>query len=102
MTCLLQGLCRASSGSTLAEDSCIIRTQTTVLLGYEIRSTNVHQKILDWKCHFDVNTVPRAKLYILSPKTDYGAQNSRVELHLHTEETYGALAARLLRDVTIT
>ncbi|KAG9131796.1 hypothetical protein Leryth_009524 [Lithospermum erythrorhizon] len=32
MTCLLQGPRRASSGSTLADDSCIIRTQTTVLM----------------------------------------------------------------------
>ncbi|KAG9131805.1 hypothetical protein Leryth_009527 [Lithospermum erythrorhizon] len=138
--------------------------KTTVLLGYEIRSTNVHEKMLDtWKCHFDVKTVPRAKmdvnyqhpsiqLYILSPKTDDGAHNSRVELHLLTQDIentenkneseeecdspsagetvstsegkflgdednlirdsrnlnewetrrYGAMAARLLRDVKIT
>lgn len=70
--------------------------KTTVLLGYEIRSTNVHEKMLDaWKCHFDVKTIARAKmdakfqhpsiqLYILSPKT--GGARSGLELHSHSQD----------------
>lgn len=61
--------------------------RTTILLGYEIRSTNVHEQMLDlWKRYFDVKTVPRGKmdneyqhpsiqLYILIPK----ASEERVE-----------------------
>ncbi|KAL3324935.1 hypothetical protein AABB24_038841 [Solanum stoloniferum] len=37
--------------------------KTTVLLGHEIRSTNVHEKMLEtWKRHFEVKTVPKAKM----------------------------------------
>nr|GMD67226.1 protein N-lysine methyltransferase METTL21A isoform X1 [Ipomoea batatas] len=37
--------------------------KTTILLGYEIRSTNVHEKMLElWKRNFEVKTVPKAKV----------------------------------------
>nr|DAD48835.1 TPA_asm: hypothetical protein HUJ06_018772 [Nelumbo nucifera] len=37
--------------------------KTTVLLGYEIRSSTVHEKMLQmWKSNFEVKTVPRAKM----------------------------------------
>ncbi|KAK4709249.1 hypothetical protein R3W88_030174 [Solanum pinnatisectum] len=37
--------------------------KTTILLGHEIRSTNVHEKMLEtWKRHFEVKTVPKAKM----------------------------------------
>ncbi|XP_060169617.1 uncharacterized protein LOC132600456 [Lycium barbarum] len=37
--------------------------KTTILLGHEIRSTNVHEKMLEtWKRNFEVKTVPRAKM----------------------------------------
>ncbi|RAL46062.1 unnamed protein product [Cuscuta campestris] len=37
--------------------------KTTILLGYEIRSTNVHEKMLEmWKRNFEVKTVPKSKM----------------------------------------
>ncbi|XP_022862166.1 protein N-lysine methyltransferase METTL21A isoform X5 [Olea europaea var. sylvestris] len=40
--------------------------KTTILLGYEIRSTNVHEQMLElWKRYFEVKIVPRAKLRIV-------------------------------------
>lgn len=37
--------------------------KTTILLGHEIRSTNVHEKMLEmWKRNFEVKTVPKAKM----------------------------------------
>ncbi|XP_073140596.1 uncharacterized protein [Henckelia pumila] len=54
--------------------------RTTILLGYELRSTNVHDRMLDlWKANFEVKAVPKAKmhaeyqhpsiqLYIMNPK----------------------------------
>ncbi|KAJ4971599.1 hypothetical protein NE237_004698 [Protea cynaroides] len=37
--------------------------KTTILLGYEIRSTTVHEQMLDlWKNNFDVKTIPKAKM----------------------------------------
>ncbi|KAL2924834.1 Protein-lysine methyltransferase METTL21D [Bienertia sinuspersici] len=58
--------------------------RTTIVLGYEIRSTSVHEKMLQmWKSNFDVKTVPRTKmdrkyqhpsiqLYIMEPKSSAG------------------------------
>ncbi|CAI0397985.1 unnamed protein product [Linum tenue] len=38
--------------------------KTTILLGYEIRSTNVHEKMLAmWKSNFQVKTVPKSKMH---------------------------------------
>ncbi|XP_016508074.1 uncharacterized protein LOC107825699 isoform X1 [Nicotiana tabacum] len=38
--------------------------KTTILLGHEIRSTNVHEKMLDmWKSNFEVKTVPKSKMH---------------------------------------
>ncbi|XP_010689122.2 uncharacterized protein LOC104902890 isoform X2 [Beta vulgaris subsp. vulgaris] len=54
--------------------------RTTTVLGYEIRSTSVHEQMLQmWKSNFDVKTVPRTKmdikyqhpsiqLYLMEPK----------------------------------
>ncbi|KAL0436386.1 UNVERIFIED_CONTAM: hypothetical protein Sradi_0346500 [Sesamum radiatum] len=37
--------------------------RTTILLGYELRSTNVHDRMLDlWKRNFEVKSVPKAKM----------------------------------------
>ncbi|XP_059626843.1 uncharacterized protein LOC132269605 [Cornus florida] len=37
--------------------------KTTILLGYEIRSTNVHEKMLHmWKRNFEVKIIPKAKM----------------------------------------
>ncbi|CAK9141684.1 unnamed protein product [Ilex paraguariensis] len=37
--------------------------KTTILLGYEIRSTNVHDQMLNlWKRNFEVKIVPKAKM----------------------------------------
>ncbi|XP_027174357.1 protein N-lysine methyltransferase METTL21A isoform X1 [Coffea eugenioides] len=37
--------------------------KTTILLGYEIRSTNVHERMMEmWKGNFEVKIVPRAKM----------------------------------------
>ncbi|XP_047308203.1 protein N-lysine methyltransferase METTL21D isoform X2 [Impatiens glandulifera] len=37
--------------------------KTTILLGYEIRSTNVHEQMLElWKRNFEVKIVPRSKM----------------------------------------
>lgn len=37
--------------------------KTTILLGHEIRSTNVHEKMLEmWKRNFEVKSVPKAKM----------------------------------------
>ncbi|PIN09603.1 hypothetical protein CDL12_17811 [Handroanthus impetiginosus] len=38
--------------------------RTTILLGYELRSTNVHDRMLDlWKRYFEVKSVPKAKMH---------------------------------------
>ncbi|XP_019236463.1 PREDICTED: protein-lysine methyltransferase METTL21D isoform X3 [Nicotiana attenuata] len=38
--------------------------KTTILLGHEIRSTSVHEKMLEiWKSNFEVKTVPKAKMH---------------------------------------
>lgn len=39
-------------------------TRTTIMLGYELRSTNVHDLMLDlWKRNFEVKSVPKAKMH---------------------------------------
>lgn len=38
--------------------------KTTILLGYEIRSTNVHDRMLDmWRSNFEVKIIPKAKMH---------------------------------------
>ncbi|KAL0460150.1 UNVERIFIED_CONTAM: protein N-lysine methyltransferase METTL21A [Sesamum latifolium] len=38
--------------------------RTTILLGYELRSTNVHDRMIDlWKRNFEVKSVPKAKMH---------------------------------------
>ncbi|KAL5565789.1 hypothetical protein UlMin_028953 [Ulmus minor] len=37
--------------------------KTTIMMGYEIRSTSVHEQMLNmWKQHFEVKTVPSSKM----------------------------------------
>ncbi|KAG8387610.1 hypothetical protein BUALT_Bualt02G0039100 [Buddleja alternifolia] len=39
-------------------------SKTTILLGYELRSTNVHDRMLDlWKSNFEAKSVPRSKMH---------------------------------------
>ncbi|CAL1366905.1 unnamed protein product [Linum trigynum] len=50
--------------------------KTTILLGYEIRSTNVHEKMLAmWKNNFQVKTVPKSKMH-------YKYQHPSIELYI--------------------
>ncbi|KAI3523383.1 hypothetical protein L1887_01455 [Cichorium endivia] len=61
--------------------------KTTILIGYEIRSTNVHEQMIQlWKKHFEVKVVPKSKmdnkynhpsiqLYIMTLKTPEGNTN---------------------------
>ncbi|PWA57623.1 Nicotinamide N-methyltransferase-like protein [Artemisia annua] len=119
--------------------------RTTILIGHEVRSTNVHEQMIElWKKHFEVKTVPRSKmdikyqhpsiqLYIMTLKTTEGNTSlnpliengvtektendtsGRVEDEVDNEvptepqnlsdweaRRYGAMAARLLRDIKIT
>ncbi|KAF5819827.1 putative lysine methyltransferase, S-adenosyl-L-methionine-dependent methyltransferase [Helianthus annuus] len=116
--------------------------KTTILIGYEIRSTNVHEQMIQlWKKHFEVKTLPKSKmdikyrhpsiqLYIMTLKTPEGIRNldpvtennaaekiddeadatEKVEDEAPQESRtlsdwearrYGAMAARLLRDIKI-
>lgn len=79
------GLCRAPLRTSVADNSFIVWSQnhylgtspklfssfkcsckidkTGLQLGYELRSTNVHDQMLDlWKRNFEVKTVPKAKV----------------------------------------
>lgn len=61
--------------------------KTMILIGYEIRSTNVHEQMLQlWKKHFEVKIVPKSKmdikyqhpsiqLYMMRLKTPEGSAN---------------------------
>ncbi|KAK9663989.1 hypothetical protein RND81_14G011600 [Saponaria officinalis] len=58
--------------------------RTTVVLGYEIRSTSVHDKMLHmWKSNFDVKTIPRTKM---DPKY----QHESIQLYLMGAKSSGA------------
>ncbi|KAL5717004.1 hypothetical protein ACHQM5_010095 [Ranunculus cassubicifolius] len=105
--------------------------KTTVLLGYEIRNTVIHEQMLDmWKSNFDVKTVPRAKMdskyqhesihvYIMESKGrgtgvvpekhENENDGERAEEEVVTEfdseweaRRQGSMAARLLKDIKIT
>ncbi|KAH9608277.1 hypothetical protein KSS87_000329 [Heliosperma pusillum] len=57
--------------------------RTTIVLGYEIRSTTVHEKMLQmWKENFDVKTVPRAKM-------DSKYQHESIQLFVMGTKTCG-------------
>ncbi|OVA06954.1 Nicotinamide N-methyltransferase-like [Macleaya cordata] len=50
--------------------------KTTILLGYEIRSTVVHEQMLQmWKSNFEVKTVPRSKM-------DSKYQHASIQLYI--------------------
>ncbi|KAK4440695.1 protein N-lysine methyltransferase METTL21A [Sesamum alatum] len=52
--------------------------RTTILLGYELRSTNVHDRMLDlWKRNFEVKSVPKAKMH-----SEY--QHPSIQLYMMT------------------
>ncbi|KAL1201918.1 Calmodulin-lysine N-methyltransferase [Cardamine amara subsp. amara] len=75
--------------------------KTTVMLGYEIRSTIVHDKMLQmWKDNFEVKTIPRSKmdgeyqdpsihLYMMAqkPPAESSGNASRDEVVIDTDET---------------
>ncbi|KAK9126634.1 hypothetical protein Scep_015480 [Stephania cephalantha] len=66
--------------------------KTTILLGYEIRSTSVHEQMLEmWKNNFEVKNVQKAKmdikyqhpsiqLYIMESKSRAGSASSRKQV----------------------
>ncbi|ERN08842.1 hypothetical protein AMTR_s00015p00086730 [Amborella trichopoda] len=36
--------------------------KTTIVLGYELRSTNVHEKMMNmWKTNYEVKSIPKSK-----------------------------------------
>ncbi|KAL9241226.1 hypothetical protein vseg_015359 [Gypsophila vaccaria] len=58
--------------------------RTTIVLGYEIRSTSVHDKMLHmWKGNFDVKTIPRTKM---DPKY----QHESIQLYIMGAKSSGA------------
>lgn len=58
--------------------------KTTILLGHEIRSTNVHEKMLEtWKRHFEVKTVPKAKM-------DSTYQHPSIQLYIMSFKPQGS------------
>lgn len=83
--------------------------KTTILLGYEIRSTNVHEQMLQmWRRNFDVKIVPQSKmhttfqhpsiqLFIMGSKpperntenTDQGSGQESDKVETSTEENDG-------------
>ncbi|XAR60016.1 hypothetical protein NMG60_11033239 [Bertholletia excelsa] len=73
--------------------------KTTVMLGYEVRSTTVHEQMLHlWKRNFEMKTVPKAKmdseyqhpsiqLFVMSLKTPGGnVQTMRQEINQQIDE----------------
>lgn len=63
--------------------------KTTIVIGYEIRSTNVHEQMLNlWKKHFEVKIVPRAKM-------DNKYQHPSIQLFIMTLKPSG-----LIRETT--
>ncbi|KAK0603104.1 hypothetical protein LWI29_001486 [Acer saccharum] len=57
--------------------------KTTILLGYEIRSTSVHEQMLNmWKSHFDVKVVPKSKM-------DNNYQHSSIQLYIMGAKSSG-------------
>ncbi|CAA0832604.1 S-adenosyl-L-methionine-dependent methyltransferases superfamily protein [Striga hermonthica] len=69
--------------------------RTTIMLGYELRSTNVHDQMLDlWKMNFEVKSIPKAKmhseyqhpsiqLYMMSRKpSDFKGNNNELDCHV--------------------
>lgn len=76
--------------------------KTTILLGYEIRSTNVHEQMLDmWRRNFEVKIVPRAKmhnmyqhpsiqLYIMSLKPSEGRMENTQGVDQHVKQVVPA------------
>ncbi|XP_048233963.1 protein N-lysine methyltransferase METTL21A isoform X1 [Ricinus communis] len=76
--------------------------KTTIMMGYEIRSTSVHEQMLDmWKKNFEVKVIPKAKmdskyqhpsiqLYIMSLKPLAGSienMTQRIDLQIDEVET---------------
>ncbi|KAM3399051.1 protein N-lysine methyltransferase METTL21A [Capsicum galapagoense] len=58
--------------------------KTTILLGHEIRSTNVHEKMLEmWKRNFEVKTVPKAKM-------DSTYQHPSIQLYIMNSKPQGS------------
>lgn len=55
--------------------------RTTILLGYEIRSTTVHDRMMHmWKNNFEVKTVPQAKM-------DFKYRHPSIQLYIMEQKT---------------
>lgn len=68
--------------------------RTTVLLGYEIRSTNVHEQMMDmWKSNFEVKTVPKTKM-------DSKYQHGSIQLFIMGLKTQPRYAENILHSST--
>ncbi|XP_075634074.1 uncharacterized protein LOC142606640 isoform X1 [Castanea sativa] len=92
--------------------------KTTILLGYEIRSTNVHEQMLQmWRRNFDVKIVPQSKmhptfqhpsiqLFIMGSKppqrntenTDQGSGQESDKVETSTEENDGRSSEEKVTD----
>ncbi|KAF3619662.1 hypothetical protein FXO37_33610 [Capsicum annuum] len=82
----LLGLCGASLGTTFADNNRTVWTEDNNFgaLGYEIRSTNVHEKMLEmWKRNFEVKTVPKAKM-------DSTYQHPSIQLYIMNSKPQGS------------
>ncbi|PHU03820.1 hypothetical protein BC332_29071 [Capsicum chinense] len=82
----LLGLCGASLGTTFADNNHTVWTEDNNFgaLGHEIRSTNVHEKMLEmWKRNFEVKTVPKAKM-------DSTYQHPSIQLYIMNSKPQGS------------
>ncbi|KAG2305405.1 hypothetical protein Bca52824_034056 [Brassica carinata] len=66
--------------------------KTTVMLGYEIRSTIVHDKMLQmWKDNFEVKTIPRSKM-------DGEYQDPSIHLYLMSQKSSAESSGNAVQD----
>ncbi|CAN8305930.1 unnamed protein product [Cochlearia groenlandica] len=69
--------------------------KTTVMLGYEIRSTSVHDKMLQmWKDNFEVKTIPRSKM-------DGEYQDPSIHLYIMTQKSPGETSENAKQDEAV-
>ncbi|XP_010488411.1 PREDICTED: protein-lysine methyltransferase METTL21D isoform X2 [Camelina sativa] len=69
--------------------------KTTVMLGYEIRSTVVHDKMLQmWKDNFEVKTIPRSKM-------DVEYQDPSIHLYIMAQKSPAGSSGNVTRDEAV-
>ncbi|KAK9153899.1 hypothetical protein Sjap_001379 [Stephania japonica] len=107
-TDVISGLCGASIRATLADNIRLIRAEdynlgNVLMLGYEIRSTSVHEQMLEmWKSNFELKTVPKAKmdikyqhpsiqLYIMESKSRAGSASSSKQIDNQLQNVNGSI-----------